>query len=689
MFNKAFAMPLRRSVGAVSVIIASLAASAFAAMAQTTTSSSTLGNAAGVTSSTAVPPVAPVANACQRFAAGSVVQQPPALFSENGVLNVSFSYQTPPVLDSFGRQQFCFMTPDGLENPTLHVNPGDTLNITVTNNTPPVPTAAGETVTTELINPPNCGDTTEIAQNELIASAIPANAVVNIVPPTGGTMNIHYHGTNTSPACHGDNVVKTLINPGSTFSYSVMFPANEPPGLYWYHPHVHGLAEAAVQGGASGAIVVEGINNVQPATAGLRQRILIIRDQPTKQGLTESPGGTEGGIPQVDLTVNNVPLDTCTNTGTTGTFCPNIPTGATTYTPAVIQMAPGSQEFWRVSNSASDPILDLQVRFDGVAQTIQIVGIDGVPVNSQDGTQPGQLIAVTHFRLPPASRVEFLVNAPPSTVQVAQLVTQNIITGPNGDDDPTRPLLTMQLAPATVPSAAAPASTGDNTVPAFTALNTSQQLFGGISNVTPAVTRTVYFEENESGIEFFINASGCVTAAGAQCATQVTNGVPIDTPFDANNPPSIITTQGTVEKWIIQNHARENHEFHQHQIHFMVLSQDNFGINCEMINGINQCSQPAPAINGQFLDMVEVPFCGGPASTDGVHACLSNPDDLTSPPAIPYPQVQALLDFRGMDIGDFVFHCHILGHEDLGMMAIERVCPSTGCATTSNKTTSN
>jgi hypothetical protein len=34
-------------------------------------------------------------------------------------------------------------------------------------------------------------------------------------------------------------------------------------------------------------------NNVQPVTAGLRQRILIIRDQPTMQGLAESPGGTE------------------------------------------------------------------------------------------------------------------------------------------------------------------------------------------------------------------------------------------------------------------------------------------------------------------------------------------------------------------------------------------------------------
>jgi FtsP/CotA-like multicopper oxidase with cupredoxin domain len=625
----------RRFLGAATVIMALWAAGGVAAMAQTTATSST----------TNPTPVAPVANACQRFAAGSTVQQPPALFSQNGVLNVSFSYQT--TTDAVGRQLYCFMTPSGLENPTLYVNPGDTLNVTVTNNTPTV-----EPTTTELFNPPNCGDTTEVELN-------PDTTGLN--PMTGGSMNIHYHGTNTTPACHGDNVVKTLINPGSTFAYSLQFPTTEPPGLYWYHPHVHGLSEVSVQGGASGGIVVEGIQNVQPATAGLRQRILIIRDQATSQGLAEGAGGDPNGVPNTDVTVNNITTNATTNSA-----------GVTTYTPAVIQMVPGDTEFWRVSNSGSDTILDLQVVFDGVVQTIQITGIDGVPVNSQDGTQPGQLIPATHFLLPPAARVEFLVKAPAPTVKVAQLITQNILTGPLGDDDPTRPLLNIQLVSAKVLNASLPA---DGMVPAFTGSET-RQLFGGIMSVTPALTRTIYFAELQDGSAFFINAVGCVTAAGAQCATQVTNGVPIDTPFDANNPPSIITTQGTVEKWIIQNRAQENHEFHQHQIHFKVLEQDNFEANG---------SVQAPAINGQFLDMVQVPFCNGPPPANNSNnppACVNAQGN----PVIPYPQVQVLMDFRGMDIGDFVFHCHILGHEDLGMMAIEQVCPASGCTTTSTTT---
>jgi FtsP/CotA-like multicopper oxidase with cupredoxin domain len=83
------------------------------------------------------------------------------------------------------------MTPNSLESPTLHVNPGDTLNITVTNNTPTNPVGV---TTTEQFHPPNCGDTT-------FSKTIQTNNPPNL-SMTGGSMNIHYHGTNTSPACH-------------------------------------------------------------------------------------------------------------------------------------------------------------------------------------------------------------------------------------------------------------------------------------------------------------------------------------------------------------------------------------------------------------------------------------------------------------------------------------------------------
>ena len=94
-----------------------------------------------------------------------------------------------------------------------------------------------------------------------------------------------------------------------------------------------------------------------------------------------------------------------------------------------------------------------------------------------------------------------------------------------------------------------------------------------------------------------------------------------------------------MEDWTIQNWAIENHEFHQHQIHFLLLAR----------NGV-----PMPPEEAQFLDMIQVPFWSGSG---------------------PYPSVTVRMDFHGMDIGDFVYHCHILGHEDGGMMAIIRELP--------------
>jgi FtsP/CotA-like multicopper oxidase with cupredoxin domain len=250
------------------------------------------------------------------------------------------------------------------------------------------------------------------------------------------------------------------------------------------------------------------------------------------------------------------------------------------------------------------------------------VAVDGVPVNSQDGTQPGGPIAERDFRLPPASRVEFVANAPSASVHLAQLVTLNILTGTNGDDDPNRPIFNIQLLaedndePGT-----------DDHVGQFTALNPNQKRFAGLAAAPIAAKRVVFFNEVQP-TSFFMDVQGQPEKV-----------------FDPNAAPAITATQGTVEEWIVENHTLENHEFHFHQLHFLVESQNNFDINKD---------QPAPGIVGQYLDMIEVPNWDGN-------------------PAHPFPSVTLRIDFRGNDIGTFVFHCHILNHEDLGMMNIIQV----------------
>ena len=441
------------------------------------------------------------------------------------------------------------------------------------------------------LNPsPPAGSPTEIVSN--------ASDACGDVTMTITSLNVHFHGTNTSPRCHGDQVIHTLINSGQTFIYSLKFPTSEPPGLYWYHPHVHGIAEAAVQGGASGAIVVEGIENIQPAVAGLPERVLIVRDQTIPNG--PMPGG---GVPSWDVSLNYVPV-----------LYPNYP-------PAVIEMKPGQQEFWRVVNASADTILDLQLQYDAVLQPLQVVALDGVPTGSQDGTRQGKLVTQTDILVAPAARAEFIVTGPSATVNQATFQTFKVDTGPGGDSDPTRPLASIGTTAMPTPLPVIPAP---SQAP-------YPQLFEGLAAAPVSARRTLYFSEvlsdptnPASQTNFFITVDG---------ATPVL--------FDPNNPPAIKTTQGSVEDWIVQNRTMENHEFHMHQIHFLLLEQ----------NGVR-----VPAQQRQFLDMIQVPYWTGTG---------------------PYPSVKVRMDFRGPDIGDFVYHCHILGHEDNGMMAIIRVLPKT------------
>jgi FtsP/CotA-like multicopper oxidase with cupredoxin domain len=481
-------------------------------------------------------------------------------------------------MDADGRTLFSFMTSDGLENPTLYVHPGDHLIVTITNKTP-------ATSVEGPVPAPNCGGTVM----------------------THSSVNLHFHGTNTSPSCGQDEVIHTVINSGETFQYNLTFPLDEPPGLYWYHPHAHGLTEAALQGGASGAIIVQGIQRFQPEVANLRQRIFLIRDQNVAGNPT--PGGK---IPSWDLTLNFVPIS----------YPAEIP--------SILRMHPGDKELWRVANASADSLVDLQVLFDGVPQTVQIVGLDGVPVDSQDGeTGSGgstKHLDATHILLPTAARAEFIVSAPASTVKVAELITRKVQTGPDGDSDTRRTLASIQT------DKTSESTENDSVVPAQSEPDWKTR-FQGLATAPVTNHRHLHFSENNPKSLFYITVDGAK-----------------NTLYNPANPPAIVTTQGSVEDWTVENRTLENHEFHLHQTHFLVLSQDNFEVNG---------TEADRSIEGQYLDMIQVPYWDG------------NPNH-------PYPKVTVRVDFRGPDIGDFVYHCHIAEHEDGGMMAIIRVVPSPG-----------
>jgi FtsP/CotA-like multicopper oxidase with cupredoxin domain len=512
--------------------------------------------------------------ACPRPVEGSDVTRPPDLYSEAGVLNVSLNYKT--AVDKLGRTLFCFVTGDGQQSPTLHVNPGDTINITLTNALPAMPGAPAERMWS--------GD-----------------AVCGNPDMTPTSVNMHFHGTNTSPRCHSDEVIHTLINAGETFTYTLHIPADEPPGLYWYHPHVHGISSVSLQGGATGALEVQGIANVQPAVAGLPERYLVLRDQRlgSQSSMDTNPNKP---IPNWDVSVNYVPV----NYGR--------------YVPSVIRMQSGSQEFWRVVNAGANTILDLKVTYDGVAQPLKIVAFDGVPTGSKDGHHQGTIVTQHDVLLPPSGRVEFILDAPSSPSTVAMLSTAAIDGGPDADSNPARPLakIVAQTAPASLPRMPEPR-------PAI-----HRMRFEDLANATVTAERKLYFSEIRPPVSRDLeNTKFFITVDGDD-----------EKIYDPNNPPAITTTRGAVEEWTIENRTAEVHEFHMHQIHFLA----------EEIDGV-----AIPKKKQQLYDVVQIPYWTGQGA---------------------FPSIKVKMDFRGPTVGDFVYHCHILDHEDAGMMAIIRVLPN-------------
>jgi len=68
--------------------------------------------------------------------------------------------------------------------------------------------------------------------------------------------NIHLHGGHISGNSPGDDV-KVEVNPGEEHSYYYEFPTNHMPGTSWYHPHFHGSTSLQTGQGAAGMLIVE------------------------------------------------------------------------------------------------------------------------------------------------------------------------------------------------------------------------------------------------------------------------------------------------------------------------------------------------------------------------------------------------------------------------------------------------
>jgi L-ascorbate oxidase len=364
----------------------------------------------------------------------------------------------------------------------LQLYPGDHLRMRLVNHLPPAPADA------------TYAHGSDAMMNDMLA---------------GNPVNIHTHGLIVEPRkadatdrTYGDYVyllgypdgkLPSMVDPDVTatdrpIQYDIYIPANHPPGLYWFHPHVHGLTINQLSEGLSGMITIGSVTDYVSPPRGISSiptRYFVLKDMQvlnsgkaldqenarfcspfplagvTRDGLCQGrdslglpddndarPGNFEGGV--WFFTVN-------------GQVDPQIPAPS----------APG--ELWRFLNAGASRSYDLVLQDDQTHHDLpfQVISLDGVTlaaptgaiaaqsqVVSQAVSQAGAVgkanlypcpqlattqgaakgrassplpVCATHLVLFPSSRAEIWV-FPQS--RPATLKTLMLYTGPKGDSWP-------------------------------------------------------------------------------------------------------------------------------------------------------------------------------------------------------------------------------------------------------------
>jgi len=460
------------------------------------------------------------------------------------------------------------------------------------------------------------------------------------VPHMLNTTNLHLHGLNIIPhlfqpvGTSDPEAPMIAIEPGASYDYEFLIPKDQPPGLYWYHPHHHGSTAVQVVTGMAGGIIVHGAIDEVPEIKAARDIPLIVQDlglfqsednpdiwtyEPKQNSIWQTFGGyvtikgqktnLRGGFTTGDYklryfllngkpffkeehryceqllsSAHDAPASTCSSQDPI----------ATQLTPPQFELAPGEVVRFRMLNGNSDNMMPIIVE----GHDMYLLAIDGnnfeaprfMQMQHPDSTEPQVLLA-------PANRAEFLIKAvsTPGTYRIIQLaqdqqfltsakkvIAELVVKGPAKNMKlPTRLPFPSRNLPLIQPSEIK-----------RTRLFVFSSAFPGVQN--PIV-----------GIDFMINDE-------------------LYGEFDITENPEL----NTCEEWHIQvpnsqHGGTEGHPFHIHVNSFEVIS----------VGGV-----PLPPATIQ--DVIWVP-----------------------------QNTEAVIRMRFKQWkGKSVYHCHILPHEDTGMM---------------------
>lgn len=380
------------------------------------------------------------------------------------------------------------------------------------------------------------------------------------------TTNLHFHGLHIPPTGNADNVFLAVPS-GETQAYEFVVPEQHPGGLFWYHPHHHGVVAEQVFAGLAGPLVIRGEVDQIPEVQAAEEAILVLQDfDLNRQGQVQAPmpmfrrWGRQGNL--ITVTGERLPTLTIPQSG-----------------------------LLRVRLLNASPSRIYSLRLDN--HPWHLIGLDGGTLS-----EPAEL--TEELILAPGERADILVpgTREPSSYSLLSLPYDrgfdDMMGGMGrhhhrraGIDDVPRAIAQFQYGETTaevpLPKALVP----------FTAL--------------PAASRRREFVLDNNHL-FLINGRA----------------------FDHSRTDTEVTLN-TVEDWRIINNAGMDHPFHIHTNAFQVLNR-------------NGQSEPLSV----WKDVVNV------RAYESVDLRI------------------AFTDFPGKS----VYHCHILDHEDQGMMGILEIQPA-------------
>ena len=483
----------------------------------------------------------------------------------------------------------------GFPAPTLRVKPGDTIQIRLINRLPPSPK---DHSSLRFLNYQN-------------------------------STNLHFHGLHVSPKkvtiggqeVYGDYVVDSPdqgVLPGAERLHKIEIPLNHPPGIFWYHPHLHGSSGAQVSSGMFGAIIVEGSENqlFDPQIAAERV-IFMHKHNLTSEGRTDSLNDSAIPLPSAFLL--------------NGSSQPTI------------VMRPGEVQIWHFINSAT--FYSFNLFLDG--HTMQVFARDGDPI--PEGYRPANAETVGRFKNP--TWRDNILNWPGTFASPGSRISVFV----KASDIPGNYLLRSGLLPWTA----------NNSIPIYEEIVARVQVQG--DPVQTSIPPASNFRVHE---DFKPISSEEVAASGGQTRNLILGVFPL-------NSPKIPSPLPSGEEWALPVGEGGN------------LSNLVFGTgigNSSTNNEVFPFQSPSgTAIVSQTVNLNAVEEWTI-ATLDGfphpfhmhindMYVVKVNGQDLPRPywadtlTIPPNGSVTFRVRFKDFD-GSFVWHCHVLEHEDLGMMQL-------------------